>query len=141
MTIKLDWYKIKFDTKNEPKYNIGDFNKPNTIKVYKNNIQMKCDNLFSDNMSSQDRWNNICETCEDAGAKVLQKKKRNQKHQDETLKNLSNRNQKLKTEINGSKKEETRILKKEERRKKRFEETNFGPYQSFRRKHIEQRSC
>ena len=114
MTIKLDWYKIKFDTKNEPKYNLGDFNKPNTIKVYKNNIQKKCDNLFSDNMSSQDRWNNICETCKDAGAKVLQKKKRNQKHQDETLKNLSNRNQKLKTEINGSKKEETRILKKEE---------------------------
>ena len=65
-------------------------------------------------MSSQDRWNNICETCKDAGAKVLQKKKRNKKHQDETLKNLSNRNQKLKTEINGSKKEETRILKKEE---------------------------
>ena len=58
MTIKLDWYKIKFDTKNEPKYNLGDFNKHNTIKVYKNNIQMKCDNLFSDNMSSQDRWNN-----------------------------------------------------------------------------------
>ena len=65
-------------------------------------------------MSSQDRWNNICETCKDAGAKVLQKKKINQKHQDETLKNLSNRNKKLKTEINGSKKEETRILKKEE---------------------------
>ena len=54
MTIKLDWYKIKFDTKNEPKYNLGDFNKPNTIKVYKNNIQKKCDNLFTDNMSSQD---------------------------------------------------------------------------------------
>ena len=42
MTIKLNWYKIKFDTKNEPKYNLGDFNKPNTIKVYKNNIQKKC---------------------------------------------------------------------------------------------------
>ena len=67
-------------------------------------------------MSSQDMWNNICETCKDAGAKVLQRKKINQKHQDqdETLKNLSNRNQKLKTEINGSKKEETRILKIEE---------------------------
>ena len=43
------------------------------------------------------------------------KKKRNKKHQDETLKNLSNRNQKLKTEMNGSKKnKKTRILKKEE---------------------------
>ena len=55
MTIKLDWYKIKFDTKNEPKYNLGDFNKTNTIKVYKNNIQKNCDNLFTDNMSSQER--------------------------------------------------------------------------------------
>ena len=64
-------------------------------------------------MSSQDRWNNICETCKDAGAKVLQNKKINQKHQDDTLNNLSNRNQKLKTEINGSKKEETRNLKKQ----------------------------
>ena len=73
---------IKFDAKNEPKYTLGDFNKPNTFKVYKNNIQKKCDNLFTDNMSSQDRWNNICETCKDAGAKILQKKKINHKHQD-----------------------------------------------------------
>ena len=79
MTIKLDWYKLKFDTKNEPKYNLGDFNKPNTIKVYKNNIQKKCDNLFTDNMSSQDRWNNICERCKDAGAKVLSKEEKKSK--------------------------------------------------------------
>ena len=45
---------------------------------------------------------------------LVQKKKINQKHQEETPNNLSNRNQKLKTEVNGNKKEETRILKKEE---------------------------
>ena len=94
-------------------------NKLTVIYIYackiKINIQKKCYHLFTDNMSSQDRWNNICETCKDAGAKVLQKKKINQKHKDETLKNLSNRNQKLKTEVNGNKKrEKTRILKKEE---------------------------
>ena len=42
-----------------------------TFIYYKNNIQKKCDHLFTDNMSSQDRWNNICEACKDAGAKVL----------------------------------------------------------------------
>ena len=110
--MKIEWYRIKPAMKTT-KLNLDDLRNPETQRRYKEEVKNRLENMIA--TTAQEKWTSIQKACKEAAENTLEKKVRTQQIENEEIKELSEKQSKLRNEINSSKSEKEKVAKRKER--------------------------
>jgi hypothetical protein len=112
--LNIEWYKMK-PPKNKSKLKIEKLRQAEEREKYQEKVKSGLEEMQSSNV--QDKWKIITKICTEAAEEVVGRNDRNNKRENEEIKDLSEKQKKIRDEINSTRNKNTRKEKRIERNK------------------------
>ena len=115
-SFNLEWWKMKIQRKKSEKIDVDKLREPEIRKAYSEELETNLNRNKPQNETPNDTWNRIATTCKETASKILGFKERNKKpSSSEHIKELSEKQKKLRDEIESTTAKSKRIKLQKER--------------------------